>query len=314
MGIDPGLNVTGYAVVEPSARGAFVVEAGVIRPGPALQGDGPAARLDSPGHRGGARGLPTGAVALEQVHSHVNFPRTAILMAHARGVIVLAAAQRRTPVFGYAATRIKKTLTGSGRAPKSQIQHAIMTELGSTDSPSRTTSPMPRRGPLPLPDQPQPAPSQGYLARAESAGMRARHTSPHGFAQSSERDRFDVVGTAPMPSSFFFFFLRATLDSGLASGGDDSAPADSGLGVVVTESQPIANTAKNDIRIRKLHFLMELSVEGLEVSLHSPISAGARIHDSTSIGVEGRGGVSGYVDQYWSALMTSPPARVARAR
>ena len=51
-------------------------------------------------------------------------------MAHARGAIVLAAAQRETPVFGYAATRIKKTLTGSGRAPKAQIQHAIMTELG----------------------------------------------------------------------------------------------------------------------------------------------------------------------------------------
>ena len=33
VGIDPGLNVTGYAVVEPSPRGAFVVEAGVIRPG-----------------------------------------------------------------------------------------------------------------------------------------------------------------------------------------------------------------------------------------------------------------------------------------
>ena len=47
-----------------------------------------------------------------------------------RGVIVLAAAQRNTPVVGYAATRIKKTLTGSGRAPKAQVQHAIMAELG----------------------------------------------------------------------------------------------------------------------------------------------------------------------------------------
>ena len=74
--------------------------------------------------------FPAGSVALEQVHSHVRFPRTAILMAHARGAIVLAAAQRATPVFGYAATRIKKTLTGNGRAPKEQIQQAIMIELG----------------------------------------------------------------------------------------------------------------------------------------------------------------------------------------
>jgi len=34
------------------------------------------------------------------------------------------------PVFGYAASRVKKTLTGSGRAPKDQMQHAIRTELG----------------------------------------------------------------------------------------------------------------------------------------------------------------------------------------
>src|SRR5947209_617790 len=57
-------------------------------------------------------------------------PRTAILMAHARGVIVLAAAQRGVPVFGYAASRIKKTLTGSGKAPKAQMQHAVQGELG----------------------------------------------------------------------------------------------------------------------------------------------------------------------------------------
>ncbi|HEV3165658.1 MAG TPA: crossover junction endodeoxyribonuclease RuvC, partial [Isosphaeraceae bacterium] len=49
---------------------------------------------------------------------------------HARGVIVLAAAQRGVPVVGYAAARIKKTLTGSGRAPKDQIQRAIQVELG----------------------------------------------------------------------------------------------------------------------------------------------------------------------------------------
>ena len=57
-------------------------------------------------------------------------PRTAILMAHARGVIVLAAALRGAEVHGYAAARIKKTLTGSGKAPKEQMQHAVKTELG----------------------------------------------------------------------------------------------------------------------------------------------------------------------------------------
>lgn len=129
VGIDPGLNVTGYAVVEPSARGPYVIEAGVIRPRAGASAMGQRLAYLHRGILEVLDAFPPGAVALERVHSHVKFPRTSILMGHARGVIVLAAALRGIPVFGYAAARIKKTLTGSGRAPKSQIQHAIMTEL-----------------------------------------------------------------------------------------------------------------------------------------------------------------------------------------
>jgi len=130
VGIDPGLNVTGYAVVEPCASGAYVIEAGVIRP--RSQANSLAGRIHVI-HQGIVEILeafPPEALALEQVHSHVKHPRTAILMAHARGVIMLAAEQQRVPVFGYAASRIKKTLTGSGKAPKAQMQHAIQLELG----------------------------------------------------------------------------------------------------------------------------------------------------------------------------------------
>jgi crossover junction endodeoxyribonuclease RuvC len=129
VGIDPGLNVTGYAVVEPSSKGPYIVEAGVIRPGSSRSAMGQ--RLDYI-HKGVLDVLdafPPAALAIERVHSHVKYPRTAILMAHARGVIVLAAAARGIPVYGYAAARVKKTLTGSGRAPKPQIQRAVMTEL-----------------------------------------------------------------------------------------------------------------------------------------------------------------------------------------
>jgi crossover junction endodeoxyribonuclease RuvC len=129
VGIDPGLNVTGYAVVEPSPRGPSVVEAGVIRPRSARLALGDRLVWIHKGVVEVLEAFPSGSMALEQVHSHVRFPRTAILMAHARGAIVLAAAERRIPVFSYAATRIKKTLTGNGRAPKAQIQHAIMNEL-----------------------------------------------------------------------------------------------------------------------------------------------------------------------------------------
>lgn len=129
LGIDPGLNVTGYAVVEPAAQGAYVVEAGVIRPAAHHQAMGQRLAYLHRELEDVLESYPPAAVALERVHSHVRYPRTAILMAHARGVIVLAAAARGIPVFGYAAARVKKTLTGSGRAPKPQIQHAVMTEL-----------------------------------------------------------------------------------------------------------------------------------------------------------------------------------------
>jgi len=129
IGVDPGLSVTGYAVVERSrSQRPHVVEAGMIRP----RGESLPERLAWL-HRAMTellKAFPAGALALEQVHSRVAFPRTSILMAHARGVIVLAAAERATPVHDYAPTRIKKTLTGNGRASKTQIQHAVMAELG----------------------------------------------------------------------------------------------------------------------------------------------------------------------------------------
>jgi crossover junction endodeoxyribonuclease RuvC len=131
VGIDPGLNVTGYAVVDAAGRRPYVVEAGVIRPR-AKTATAFEARLLVL-HKGILEVLdafPAASLALEQVHSRPAHPRTAILMSHARGVIMLAAAERGVPVVGYAASRIKKTLTGSGRAPKEQMQHAIQTELG----------------------------------------------------------------------------------------------------------------------------------------------------------------------------------------
>ncbi len=68
--------------------------------------------------------------AVEQLYAHYLHPRTAILMGHARGAILLAAAQRGLDVVSYNATRIKKTITGNGRASKDQVQRTIQRELG----------------------------------------------------------------------------------------------------------------------------------------------------------------------------------------
>jgi len=59
-------------------------------------------------------------MVVEQLYAHYDHPRTAILMGHARGTFFLAGAQRGIPVLSYAATKVKKLITGSGRAGKEQ--------------------------------------------------------------------------------------------------------------------------------------------------------------------------------------------------
>jgi crossover junction endodeoxyribonuclease RuvC len=56
-------------------------------------------------------------------------------MGHARGVICLAAGQAGIPVRHFEPTRVKKVMTGNGRAPKSQIQHAVRIQLGLAQNP-----------------------------------------------------------------------------------------------------------------------------------------------------------------------------------
>jgi crossover junction endodeoxyribonuclease RuvC len=75
-------------------------------------------------------------MALEQLYAHYEHPRTAVLMAHARGAILLAAAENEVAVVHYASTRVKKTVTGHGRAGKDQVQRTIQRELGLAELPS----------------------------------------------------------------------------------------------------------------------------------------------------------------------------------
>lgn len=69
-------------------------------------------------------------VAVEQLYAHYKHPRTAILMGHVRGAVLLAAAQHELEVVSYNATHVKKTVTGNGRAPKDQVQRTIQREFG----------------------------------------------------------------------------------------------------------------------------------------------------------------------------------------
>lgn len=128
LGIDPGLNRTGYAILERSPRGPVLREGGVIRSTQRLSlaqrvceiGAGLAEVLEE---------FQPEVMAIEQVFSLGKNPKSALLMAHARGAILLTAAQRELPIIHYTPTQVKSLLTGSGRASKEQIQHAVKNEL-----------------------------------------------------------------------------------------------------------------------------------------------------------------------------------------
>ena len=134
VGFDPGLQRTGYGVVAANGGRLQLIEAGVLR---ISAGDSLERRLKElfdaaseviRDHR------PT-AVAVEELFSHYERPRTAVLMGHARGVLLLAAAGGDVPVYSYLPTRVKKATTGSGRASKEQMLRAVQTEFGLAEPP-----------------------------------------------------------------------------------------------------------------------------------------------------------------------------------
>jgi crossover junction endodeoxyribonuclease RuvC len=128
LGIDPGLNRTGYAILEKSKRGPILREGGVIRTDSKLPLAERVCEIAT-GLREVIEELQPSVMAIEQVFSHVEHPKTAILMSHARGVILLCASEKKLPVVHYTPTQIKRLLTGSGRANKEQVQRAIQNEL-----------------------------------------------------------------------------------------------------------------------------------------------------------------------------------------
>jgi crossover junction endodeoxyribonuclease RuvC len=128
LGIDPGLQVCGYACLEMDADKEKLIEAGVIstdnRQPIEVKLDRIAEDTESL-----LENFKPDIVAVEELYSHYAHPKTAILMGHARGVILQRCAQASIEVRSFSATRIKKSITGNGRASKEQVQKTIQTIL-----------------------------------------------------------------------------------------------------------------------------------------------------------------------------------------
>jgi crossover junction endodeoxyribonuclease RuvC len=123
LGIDCGTERTGYGVIASDGREHRLVAAGVIR-----------TRTDAPlqmrlleiarGLREVIREHQPEAVAVEQVFLSVN-SKTALKLAHVRGVALLAAAEAGLELGEYSPLEIKSSVVGYGRAEKSQVQKMV---------------------------------------------------------------------------------------------------------------------------------------------------------------------------------------------
>jgi len=74
-------------------------------------------------------------VVIEDLYAEYRFPRTALLMAHARGVICLAAEQHKVPVLALAPAEVKRAIAAHGTASKAQIQESVRRLLRLTTLP-----------------------------------------------------------------------------------------------------------------------------------------------------------------------------------
>lgn len=122
LGIDPGLRVTGFGLVEKSGRRLVYVTSGRIRTPEAQLPERIKAILDGldevieqqlPDH-----------VAIEKVFVNVN-PQSTLLLGQARGAAICAAVGRRLPVAEYTALQIKQAVVGNGHARKEQVQEMV---------------------------------------------------------------------------------------------------------------------------------------------------------------------------------------------
>ena len=131
LGVDPGLVGTGWGLVEPAAGGAArgagaasVVATGVIT----TSADAPLPSRVRDIYDGVVDVLAKhepALLVLEDLYTEYKFPRTALLMAHARGAICLAAAQRDVPVLALAPAEVKRAIAAHGAASKAQIQLGV---------------------------------------------------------------------------------------------------------------------------------------------------------------------------------------------
>jgi crossover junction endodeoxyribonuclease RuvC len=123
LGIDPGLTVTGFGVIEKRGTQLAYVTSGCIR---TKAGELPARlKIILDGLDEVIEAHAPEEVAVEKVFVNVN-PQSTLLLGQARGAAICAAVLHRLPVAEYTALQVKQAVVGQGHARKEQVQEMVM--------------------------------------------------------------------------------------------------------------------------------------------------------------------------------------------
>jgi crossover junction endodeoxyribonuclease RuvC len=133
LGIDCGCQRTGFGVVDTDGRTHRYITAGVIRTSTRHSMAQRLAHIHERLSRTLSQYRPA-AVAIEEVFHAANV-KTALQLAHVRGIALLAAAQAGVPVGEYSPLEVKTSVVGYGRAEKHQVQVMVASLLGLHEPP-----------------------------------------------------------------------------------------------------------------------------------------------------------------------------------
>jgi len=122
LGIDPGLRITGFGVLDKTGQKLSYVTSGCIKSGDGELADRLKTILDGLAEVSAA--CKPGQVAIEKVFVNVN-PQSTLLLGQARGTAICAAVLHNLPVAEYTALQVKQAVVGSGHAKKEQVQEMV---------------------------------------------------------------------------------------------------------------------------------------------------------------------------------------------
>jgi len=128
LGVDPGSIRTGYGAIQTDGLRHRLVEKGVLSPSPRLALP-ERLKVIHAGILEVLTRLQPDALAVEDLFHAAN-TRTALVLGHVRGVLLLAGAEAGLPVHAYAPATVKQQITGFGRAEKGQVALMVTRLLG----------------------------------------------------------------------------------------------------------------------------------------------------------------------------------------